>query len=254
MLSIEVTQERVGAPAICTVQAPQSAIPQPNFVPVMPSTSRNTQSSGVSPSTSTLCALPLTLMVKAMVLSPALPSDPASNLVQAGFMRHCNQIPLSVSGGNFDAEDWGACTQPGDSERQIDDLDPLVRVDDAFAPDRVEIGERLFRNGFLGGFSRGLQCLNAIARSDEHVPEFREVRFVAERAVPRNNLGGIAGERENFVGGGNHAGDCAARIGVDVGIYAVEKRVTHRNNVGLVKMNVEVRVRMCGSKMLEREG
>jgi hypothetical protein len=29
-------------------------MPQPNFVPVMPSTSRNTQSSGVSPSTSTL--------------------------------------------------------------------------------------------------------------------------------------------------------------------------------------------------------
>jgi hypothetical protein len=45
--------------------APQSAMPQPNFVPVMPSTSRNTQSSGVSPSTSTLCVLPLTLMVKA---------------------------------------------------------------------------------------------------------------------------------------------------------------------------------------------
>ena len=41
-------------------------MPQPNFVPVMPSTSRNTQSSGVSPSTSTLCVLPLTLMVKAM--------------------------------------------------------------------------------------------------------------------------------------------------------------------------------------------
>src|ERR1700694_2098535 len=85
-----VTQERVGAPSICTVQAPQSAIPQPNFVPVMPSTSRNTQSSGVSPSTSTLCALPLTLMVKAMVLSPALPSDRASNLVQAGFMPAIN--------------------------------------------------------------------------------------------------------------------------------------------------------------------
>ena len=34
--------------------APQSAMPQPNFVPVMPSTSRSTQSSGVSPSTSTM--------------------------------------------------------------------------------------------------------------------------------------------------------------------------------------------------------
>ena len=99
-----------------------------------------------------------------------------------------------------------------DSERQIDDLDELVAVDDAFAPYGVEIGERLFRDGFLGGFSRRLQFLSAIARGDEHVPEFREVRFVAERAVPRNNPGVIAGERENFVGGTNHAGDFAARI------------------------------------------
>src|SRR6266436_4324268 len=74
-----------------------------------------------------------------------------------------------------------------------------------------------------GGFSRGLQFLNAIARSDEHVTGFREVRFVSERAVPRNNPGVIVGKRENFVGGGDHAGDFAARTGVDVGIHAVEK-------------------------------
>src|SRR5258705_173523 len=92
----------------------------------------------------------------------------------------------------------------GDSERQIDDLDELVAVDDAFAPDGFEIGERLFRDGFLGRVSRGLQFLNAIAGGDEHVPGFREVHFVAERAVPRNNLGVIAGEREDFVGGGDH--------------------------------------------------
>jgi hypothetical protein len=54
MLSSGVMHERVGSPLTCTVQAPQSAMPQPNFVPVMPSTSRNTQSSGVSPSASTL--------------------------------------------------------------------------------------------------------------------------------------------------------------------------------------------------------
>src|SRR5882762_9812774 len=142
----------------------------------------------------------------------------------------------------------------GDSERQIDDLDPLVAVDEAFAPDGVEIGEWLLRDGFLGGFSRGLQFLNAIARSDQHVPESREVCFVAERAVPRNNLGVIAGERENFVDGGNSASDCAARTGVDVGIYPVEKQVTHLNHVGPFKMNVDVPVRMCGGKVLEREG
>jgi hypothetical protein len=54
ILSIGVTQERAGAPSMCTVQAPHKATPQPNFVPVIASTSRNTQSSGVSPSTSTV--------------------------------------------------------------------------------------------------------------------------------------------------------------------------------------------------------
>ena len=81
------------------------------------------------------------------------------------------------------------------SQRQIDDLDELVAVDDTFAPDGLEIGERLFRDSFLGGFSRGLQFLNAIARSDEHVPGFREVRPIAEWTVPRNNLGVVVGQR-----------------------------------------------------------
>ena len=40
-------QERVATPSICTVQAPHWATPQPYLVPVMPSVSRNTQSSGV---------------------------------------------------------------------------------------------------------------------------------------------------------------------------------------------------------------
>src|SRR6266571_5192433 len=43
-----VTQDRRGAPSTCTVQAPHKAIPQPNFVPVKPTRSRNTQSSGMS--------------------------------------------------------------------------------------------------------------------------------------------------------------------------------------------------------------
>jgi hypothetical protein len=65
-LSIGVMQERVGAPSTCTVQAPQSAMPQPNFVPVMPSTSRSTHRSDVSPSTSTVRWTPLILIVMAM--------------------------------------------------------------------------------------------------------------------------------------------------------------------------------------------
>jgi hypothetical protein len=45
-------QDRTAMPPRCTVQAPQNPSPQPNFVPVRPSSSRSTQSSGteVSPS------------------------------------------------------------------------------------------------------------------------------------------------------------------------------------------------------------
>src|SRR6516164_860029 len=58
------TQERNGIPFRCTVHAPHKALPQPNFVPVMPSTSRKTHSKGMSPSTSTSCSTPLTVILK----------------------------------------------------------------------------------------------------------------------------------------------------------------------------------------------
>src|SRR5215510_7343169 len=84
MLSTGVIQERVATPSTCTVQAPQSATPHPNFVPVMPSTSRSTQRRGVSPSTSTLWAFPLILIVKGMVASE---------------MTFSQQIPTLMTGG-----------------------------------------------------------------------------------------------------------------------------------------------------------
>src|ERR1700716_3811582 len=68
-LSIVVMQDRVAGPSTCTVQAPHNPSPQPNLVPVMPSTSRSTHSRGVSPSTSTLCGVPLTLIVRLMATS-----------------------------------------------------------------------------------------------------------------------------------------------------------------------------------------
>jgi hypothetical protein len=43
-----VTQERTAWPSTRTVQAPQAATPQPNLVPVMLSTSRNTHSRGMA--------------------------------------------------------------------------------------------------------------------------------------------------------------------------------------------------------------
>src|SRR5262249_11606483 len=54
-------QERTATPSICTVQAPHMAMPQPYFGPVIPSSSRNTHSSGMSPSTFTSWILPSTV-------------------------------------------------------------------------------------------------------------------------------------------------------------------------------------------------
>src|SRR5450755_1560922 len=64
-----VTQDRAAAPSMCTVHAPQSAIPQPNLVPVMASVSRNTHSKGISGLTSTDCGLPFNTKLIAMVAS-----------------------------------------------------------------------------------------------------------------------------------------------------------------------------------------
>lgn len=72
--------------------------------------------------------------------------------------------------------------------------------------------------------------------------------------MPRNKLRVVVGQRENFVAGGNIAGDSSARTGVDVGIHAVEKQVPHRNQVGVLKMNVDIRIRVRGGNVLEREG
>ena len=47
------TQERTATPSMCTVQAPHCAMPQPYLVPVRPTCSRITHSSGVLGSTST---------------------------------------------------------------------------------------------------------------------------------------------------------------------------------------------------------
>src|SRR2546426_5964783 len=64
-----VMHERTGFPSRWIVHAPHKARPQPNFVPVIPSTSRSTQSNGVSSSTSTLRALPLIVSVCAICRS-----------------------------------------------------------------------------------------------------------------------------------------------------------------------------------------
>src|SRR6266852_3686559 len=91
-----------------------------------------------------------------------------------------DELAATRDGARFIAPDATALPLAGDSEREVGDLDELVGVEHAFAPDGIEIGERLFCDGFVGGFSGRLQFLYAIAGGDEHVAEFREVRFVAE--------------------------------------------------------------------------
>src|SRR5467141_1925615 len=54
------TQDRMAFPSRCTVHAPHSAIPQPNFVPIISSESRRTHSKGVAGSTSTCAGIPFT--------------------------------------------------------------------------------------------------------------------------------------------------------------------------------------------------
>ena len=48
-------------PPTCTVQAPQAAMPQPNFGPRMPAMSRSAHKSGISGSASMSMGLPLTV-------------------------------------------------------------------------------------------------------------------------------------------------------------------------------------------------
>src|SRR5882724_6309504 len=66
MADTGITQERIGCPSTCTVQAPHIAIPQPYLVPVSPSSSRNAHNSGISSSTSTFTSFPLTFRVVTM--------------------------------------------------------------------------------------------------------------------------------------------------------------------------------------------
>src|SRR3954447_16391013 len=69
-LEICVTQDRTGCPLRSTVQAPHRAAPQPNFVPVNPSVSRNTQSRGISATASTASGLPFKTNFTAAIQSP----------------------------------------------------------------------------------------------------------------------------------------------------------------------------------------
>src|SRR5437870_12649799 len=77
---IGVMHERTACPSTCTVQAPHSAMPQPNLVPVRPSTSRSTHSTGMSDGTSTVWSVPFTRSV----ITAARPAGARSPRLLAG--------------------------------------------------------------------------------------------------------------------------------------------------------------------------
>src|SRR6266446_2685068 len=85
------THERVAAPSKCTVHAPQALIPQPYFVPVILSSSRKTQRSGVDGSTFTSRRWPLTLSWYAMI--PPLQNTVYSHTIHG--VLFCQQCPTS---------------------------------------------------------------------------------------------------------------------------------------------------------------
>src|ERR1019366_181775 len=67
-----VTHARTGWPSMWTVQAPHSDMPHPNLVPVIPSESRRTQSSGMAETASTDCGLPFKVNLTAGTAYPPL--------------------------------------------------------------------------------------------------------------------------------------------------------------------------------------
>src|ERR1700733_8619945 len=76
------------------VQAPHCAMPQPNFVPVRPNSSRTTHNSRVSGSISSLCVVPLTLSV---IIEPSLSTPSVPDRI-APIPTHGGVIHLRVLG------------------------------------------------------------------------------------------------------------------------------------------------------------
>jgi hypothetical protein len=74
--------------------------------------------------------------------------------------------------------------------------------------------------------------LHTIARHNQHVPKLGHIGFVAQRAMPRNDLV-VVGQGQNFVGGDNHPVDFSAGAGVDDGAKAVKKISPMRITCGI---------------------
>src|SRR5438874_5432999 len=95
-----IEHERCTSPLMCTEHAPHCAMPQPYLVPVRPTCSRITQSSGVFGSTSTLCVFPL--MDKRIILGSS-EVGPRVTVVPRERRRQPFRRPVGrgASGGGF---------------------------------------------------------------------------------------------------------------------------------------------------------
>src|SRR5690348_7434706 len=101
-VEIGVTHARTGCPLMCTVQAPQSDMPHPNFVPVRPSVSRRTHNSGIAGATSTVCGFPLSVNLTAAIPDPPQSAtDWYEYTMQA--LRDCVATDLAARNAGFGA-------------------------------------------------------------------------------------------------------------------------------------------------------
>src|SRR5215472_17570157 len=121
-----VMQARAASPSTCTVQAPHSATPQPNFVPVIPNSSRRYQSSGIDGSPSNDCSSPLTRNLTIGLLLPFRAS--------CGPQRRCGPHPLLLHRKDPDDPALGHIVAEPDvllRQRVLDALgvDPPARLD-----------------------------------------------------------------------------------------------------------------------------
>src|SRR6267143_4225695 len=119
-----VKHERIGAPSKCTVQAPQSAMPQPNLVPVMPRWSRSTHNNGVSgaASVSMMRLLTLSFVMRRFRWRP----------VTAAMLASRNARDLDVLSARFCARGGRRarlCARPDfQAVRELDDLGRVPRI------------------------------------------------------------------------------------------------------------------------------
>src|SRR5262249_39214993 len=97
------------------------------------------------------------------------------------------------------------------------------------------------------------QLLDAVASSDEHVAELSEVGLVPKGPVAGDDLGVVVGERQDFIGCGDHASDFTAGARVDIGIKAMEAEIARLNDIGLLKMNEDVGVSVSGGNVFQHE-